>query len=86
MHRLGRGILQPQPTGLVKNEYFENQLLVGYFFTGILLNNSNLLSFLLRCGTRSNEWGPQGDTNSLVQVCLSSLLNITLPEAPNTAQ
>ena len=29
----------------------------------------NLLSLLLRCGTRSYEWGIQWDSNSLVKVC-----------------
>ena len=42
----------------------------------------SILSVLLpsRWGTRLNEWGTQWDTNSLSQVCLSSLLTITLPE------
>ena len=40
-------------------------------------------SFLLRCGTRPNNWGTQRDSNSLLQVCKSSLLTITLPEAPH---
>ena len=33
--------------------------------------NSNLLSFLHRCGTRPYERGNQRDSNSLLQVCLS---------------
>ena len=41
---------------------------------------SNLLSFLLRCGTKPNKWGSQWDSNSLVWVCQSSLLNITPPD------
>ena len=34
--------------------------------------NINLLSCLLRCGTRPSEYGTQGDSNS--KVCLSILL------------
>ena len=40
----------------------------------------NLRSSLIRCGTRPIEWGTQWDLNSLLQVCDSSLLTITLPE------
>ena len=42
----------------------------------------NLRSSLLRCSTRPNEWGTQWDSNSLLQVCYSSLQTITLPEVP----
>ena len=41
----------------------------------------NLLSFLLRCGTRPNEWGAQWDWNSVVKVCKSILQTITPSEA-----
>ena len=40
--------------------------------------SSNLLSILLRCGARPNEWGTQWDSNSLLQVCLLNLLIFTL--------
>ena len=44
---------------------------------------SNLLSFLSQWGTRPYEWSTQCDSNSLVKVCYSSLLTITLhPEVP----
>ena len=33
---------------------------------------------MLRCSTRPNEWGTQWDLNSLLQVCYSSLLTITV--------
>ena len=41
-------------------------------------SSSNLLSPLLRCGTRPNEWGTQWDPNLLEKISLSNLLNITL--------
>ena len=36
----------------------------------------------LRCGTRPYERRTQWNSNSLVKVCSSSLLTISLPEAP----
>ena len=44
--------------------------------------SNNLLRFLLRRGTRPDEWGTQRDSNSLVKVCNFSLLTITPSEAP----
>ena len=46
------------------------------------LKVSNLLSFLLRCGTRPYGWGTQWELNSLIKVCLSTLLTTTPPEVP----
>ena len=46
--------------------------------TGLETKTSNLLRFLLRCGTR-----PYRDSISIVIACKSSLLSITPPEAPN---
>ena len=46
-----------------------------------IIRSSNLLSFLLRCGTRLHKWGAQWDSNSLVKVCKSRLLTITPPES-----
>ena len=37
-------------------------------------NNSNLLNFLLRYGTRPYEWGSQWDSNPLASISLSSFL------------
>ena len=47
---------------LVLGSSGENGLCFGAFFS------SNWLSFLLRCGTRSNEWGTHWDLNSLMKV------------------
>ena len=41
-----------------------------------------VVSFLLRCTTRSYELGTQCDSNSIVEFYLSSLLNIIRPEVP----
>ena len=51
-------------------------------FIFVTYMSCNLLSFLLRCGTRTYEWGTQWNSNSLVKASLSSLLTITPPEAP----
>ena len=56
--------------------------LANHYTTKDALNN--LQSSLLLCGTRLNEWGTQWDSNSLLQVCKSSLQTITLPEVPIT--
>ena len=37
-----------------------------YIYICISQKSSSLLSFLLRCGTRSNEWDTQRDVNSVV--------------------
>ena len=39
-------------------------------------------AFLLRCSIRPYSWGTQWDSNSLVNVCLSSLLTIIPLEVP----
>ena len=51
--------------------------LIIYINKNLLENYSNLLNFLLKCGTRPNEWGTQWD-----ELTLAGLLTITLPEAP----
>ena len=38
-------------------------------------------AFLLTCGKRPYKWATQWDSNSLLKVCLSSLLNILLPNS-----
>ena len=48
-----------------------------------LVVSCNLQSFLLRCGRRTYDWGTQWESNSLVKMCLFSLLTITPPESPN---
>ena len=44
---------------------------------------TNLLSVLLRYGTRPYEWGTHRDSNLLMEFCLSCLEIITPPEVPS---
>ena len=46
------------------------------------LSYSNLRCYLLRCSTRPNEWKTQWESNSLVKVCKSRLVTITIRNAP----
>ena len=57
--------------------FFDSVWLYLYYLWVRFVFDCNLVSFLLRCGTRPNESGTKWDSNSLVKVYKSSLLTTT---------
>ena len=66
----------------VQFEWAYSRMCITYSFSEVFSPEKfflviNLQSFLLKCGTRPYEWGPQWNSTSFMKVCESSLLTIT---------
>ena len=73
-----------EPASFQTAPYFPSQKPYKYDeqdMEGAACKSSYLLSFFFRWGTRPNEWGTHWDSNTFLQICLSSLLTITQHEA-----